>query len=224
MTSIKFRRRMLIAGLIFTLFLLFTAAVWTVDVEPIGPAQSKVGFAAINGFVFRQLGESVLWYQITEWLGYIAMLVAFGFAVLGLWQWIKRKSIARVDRDLIAIGLLYAAVIACYLFFELFVVNYRPILIDGTLEASYPSSHTMIVLCIMVTAIMQFHRRIQRTTIRRAAEAASAAVIAVMVFGRLASGVHWCTDIVGSILLSTALILLYAAACSGIKRQNEKAV
>lgn len=211
MRRMKNRKRILIAGVLFALFLLFTAGVLTVDVKPIGPEQPKVGFATVNQYMFDHVGESAVWHRVTEWLGYIAILVALGFAVMGLYQWVKRKSIVRMDRDLIAIGILYIVVIAFYLFFELFIVNYRPVLVEGMLEASYPSSHTMIVLCVMGSAIPQLHHRIQSKPIRLAAETASVAAIVIMLWGRLASGVHWCTDIVGSILLSAALIMLYDA-------------
>ena len=41
-------------------------------------------------------------------------------------------------------------------------------------------------------------------------------LVALMILSRLFSGVHWFTDIVGGVILSTALVLLYKAAASKI--------
>lgn len=206
------RRYSLIAAGWLLLFVLFTIAVSTIDVQSIGPEGSRVGLAAVNRALFERLGARTLWLNITEALGIVAILVAAGFALLGLYQAVRRKGILRVDGDLLALAAFYVAVALAYVFFEVVVINYRPILVGGALEASYPSSHTMLVVCIMSAAIMQFHRRIGSRPLRVGAEVISAAIIAVTVVGRLLSGMHWFTDIVGGLLLSVALVTLYGAA------------
>ena len=196
--------------------LLLAFAVWTVlvrlvDVEAIGPLGSRVGFAAWNGAVHRLVGVNRVLYAVTDWLGLVPLAVALGFAVLGLWQWIRRRSLLRVDRDLLALGVLYVAVTVTYLFFERVVINCRPVLIDGVLEASYPSSTTLLVLCVMPTAMMQLRRRIRNGALRRCVLCLAAAFVAFTVIGRLLSGVHWITDIVGGVLFSAAAVTLYGA-------------
>ena len=136
---------------------------------------------------------------------------AFGFAVLGLVQWIKRKSILKVDRSILTLGGFYIVVMAVYILFEIVVINYRPVLINGYLEASYPSSTTMLVMCVMPTAMIQLRPRIKNDVFRRYVMLVIAAFIAFTVIGRLVSGVHWITDIIGGALLSTAIVLMYYA-------------
>lgn len=207
------KKYLIITGTLFLIFILFTVIIKNVDVQPVGPCQSKVGLAAINQFVFQILGVNLIWYDITDWLGTAAIIIALGFAALGLFQLIKRKSIKKVDCRLLLLGAFYFLVMAVYVFFELVIINYRPVLLSESLEASYPSSHTMLVICIMGTAMMQFHYYLRgKKEWLWTVDIMSGLLIAVMVIGRLLSGVHWFTDIVAGILLSLALNSLYCFA------------
>lgn len=192
-------------------FILWTAAVCFADIQPIGPQGSSVGLAAINGCFHRLTGVHMALYVLTDWLSLIPLGFASGFALLGLIQWIRRRSLLKVDASLLLLGGFYVAVLAAYLFFEVFIVNYRPVLIEGMLEASYPSSTTVLTLCVMLTAILHLRSRIRHAPLRQFVLAAMAVFTAFMVAGRLLSGVHWLTDILGGALLSAGLILLYAA-------------
>ena len=115
----------------------------------------------------------------------------------------------KVDHDILVLGGFYIVVMAVYVLFEVFVVNYRPVLIQGILEASYPSSTTVLVMCVMPTAVMQLNGRIKNAALRRCAATAMTAFAAFMVIARLVSGVHWLTDIVGGALLSAGLVMMY---------------
>ena len=198
------------AGLI-AVFVLWTVLVSVVDVRAIGPNGSSVGFATLNGYVHNLTGVNMFLYTITDWLGLVPIGVALVFAVLGLVQWVGRKSLFKVDRSILALGGFYIIVLAMYIFFEIVVINYRPVLIDGYLEASYPSSTTMLVMCVMPTAMMQLRARIKSDVFRRCVLISIAAFTAFMVIGRLASGVHWLTDIIGGALVSAGLVITYAS-------------
>ncbi len=210
----KFRKNIYVTLALFLLFVLWTLAIKLIDVQPIGPNGSEVGFAALNGLIHNVTGVHMELYIITDWLGLVPVFVAFGFAVLGLVQLIKRRSFLKVDYSILVLGGFYILVISAYILFEMLAVNYRPVLIDGYLEASYPSSTTLLVMCVMPASVMQLHTRIKNKNIRNIISVVIYAFMAFIVIGRFVSGVHWLTDIVGGIILSAGLVMLYYSVSS----------
>lgn len=208
------QRNFCIATCMLLAFLLWTVAIRFVDVSEIGPQESSVGFASINKFVHNLTGVHMPLYTITDWLGLVPLIFVMGFGTFGLIQWIERKRLSNVDYSILVLGGFYIVVMAVYILFEMFVVNYRPVLIGGILEASYPSSTTMLVMCVMPTAILQFNARIKNDVLKRCISSAITSFIVFMVIGRLISGVHWFTDIVGGALLSAGLVLMYHCVSS----------
>lgn len=205
----KVKKNLVISLSLLAAFALWTIALIFIDVQAIGPGSSSVGLATINAAFHSLTGVHMVLYTITDWLGLIPVAFGFGFTVLGLVQWCKRKSLFKVDFSILMLGVFYIAVLAAYLFFESHVVNYRPVLINGYLEASYPSSTTMLVMCVMHTAMMQLNSRIQNAAFRQCVRILIALFIGFMVIGRLLSGVHWLTDIIGGALLSAGLVMVY---------------
>ena len=203
------QKNVLISIGILVSFVLWTVLICIVDVKAIGPKETTVGLATVNAFVHNLTGVNMSLYIITDWLGFVPIIFALGFAVLGLIEWIKRKHISKVDYSLFVLGGFYIAVIAVYVLFEYLIINYRPVLINGYLEVSYPSSTTMLVLTVMPTAIMQLNNRIKNKAVKRYVSMLIVAFIIFMVIGRLISGVHWFTDIVGGILISLSLVTAY---------------
>lgn len=203
-------KKSFLAGVVvLLLFIAWTVALHFVDVGAIGPQNSSVGFSTLNKTVHGVTGVHMLLYTITDWLGIIPICVALGFGILGLCEWVNRRKLLKVDYSLLALGVFYIVVMAVFIFFERFVVNYRPVLINGILEASYPSSTTMLVMCVMPTAFMQLNSRIKNKTIRVFISLIIILFIAFMVIGRLISGVHWFSDIIGGALLSLGLVMIY---------------
>lgn len=191
-------------------FVFWTVAVKFIDVKAIGPYKTEVGFATFNGFVHTLTGVNMTFYNITDWLGIVPLVFAIGFGILGLVQLIKRKSLLKVDSSIIILGALYIVVIVIYILFEEIVINYRPILINGCLEVSYPSSTTILTMCIMLTSAMQLKTRIKSEKLARAVTLIIVVFVLFMVLGRIISGVHWITDIIGGALFSAAMVKLYS--------------
>ena len=191
------------------LFVIWTVALGFVDVGAIGPQGSRVGFASLNKMVHNITGVHMSLYTVTDWLGLVPFCFIIGFGILGLCEWVKRKSLFKVDFSILTLGGFYIIVMSAYIFFEMFVVNYRPVLINGILEASYPSSTTMLVMCVMPTSIMQFNSRIKNRGFKKCVNILILAFIVFMVTGRLVSGVHWFSDIIGGALISFGLVMIY---------------
>lgn len=189
----------------------WTAAVCLVDVRPIGPNGSEVGLSALNQWFHQRIGVHPALYHVTDWLMLVPLAIMLGFAVLGIIQWVRRKSLAKVDVSLFVLGGFYLTVLAAYVFFEKCPVNYRPVLLDGTLEVSYPSSTTLLALTALPTAALQFRERIRRPVLRRLVLWGTMVLTVLLVLGRVISGVHWFSDIVGGVLLSGGLVALYAS-------------
>lgn len=214
--------QLILGAALLALFVLFTWALTFADVRPIGPNGSSVAFAGVNRAVHELFGVHMVLYEITDWAGVAAIAIALGFAVLGLVQWIGRRSIRKVDASVLLLGAFYILVFGVYAFFEFRVINRRPVLIEGVLEASYPSSTTVLVMCVVPTAMMQFRRLIKRRRLCIAVNTLCALFTAAVVIGRLISGVHWLTDIIGGALFSAGAALLYRGA-AGLVSQNGKA-
>ena len=208
----KEKRNLLAGAGLIGAFALWTILIQCVDVQAVGQNGSRIGFADFNVWFHQLTGVHMTIYTITDWLGLVPIFICLCFGVMGLVQLIKRRSLLRVDSDILLLGVYYVMVIACYLIFEMIPINYRPVLIEGRLEASYPSSTTLLVLSVIPTLMFQVNRRVSNTIIRKVAAVFVIAFSAFMVIGRLVSGVHWATDIIGSVLLSAGLYMLYRSA------------
>ena len=208
----KEKRDLLTGGGLIGAFALWTVMIQYVDVQAVGQNGTRIGFAAFNVWFHQLTGVHMSLYTITDWLGLVPVFICLCFGILGVVQLIKRRSLFRVDPDILLLGGYYVLVIFCYLIFEMIPINYRPVLIEGRLEASYPSSTTLLVLSVMPTLMFQTYRRTRDPRIRRTAAVFVIVFSVIMVIGRLLSGVHWVSDIVGSILLSAGLFLLYRSA------------
>ena len=205
-------RLFLAGGILLLLFCLLTVLLLTVDVRPFGPLGSEVGLSGLNAAVFSALGTSETFLEIGELLGLFALLVVGGTALFGAVSLVRVRSIRRIDRGLLLLGGFYATVLALYALFEVVVLNCRPVMTDGVLEASYPSSHTMLAVFVFVSGWLYARRYLAG---HRAADialgAAAFLLSALTALSRLLAGVHWLTDVLGGLLLSLALVLFYAA-------------
>ena len=217
----KNEKNTLITGTIMLiLFAVWTVLIQTVDVQAVGQNGTDIGFSGLNVWFHKTTGVHMWVYTVTDWLGLVPIFICMIFGVVGLVQLIKRRSLLKVDKDIILLGIYYILVIFGYLIFEMIPINYRPILIEGRMEASYPSSTTLLVMSVMPTLAFQVHRRIRNTKVKYGIYAFTVLFTAFMVVGRTVAGVHWLTDIAGSVLLSSGLYLIYHGAVHLTDKNN----
>ena len=215
------QRIMILGGVLVAAFVVWTLLIQTVDVQPVGQNGTDIGFATFNGWFHKLTGVHMTTYTITDWLGLVPLFICMVFGMIGLVQLIKRRSLLKVDYDIIVLGVYYILVMFGYVIFEMIPINYRPILINGFMEASYPSSTTLLVLGVMPTLVEQMSRRLKNAVLKRSIMVFTVLFSAYMVIGRLISGVHWFTDIVGSIFLSMGLFCIYKAVVILLNKESE---
>lgn len=210
----KHKVRYSTAVLMWTLFLAFTYLVKYFDVKAIGPSGTMVGFATLNGAVSGIFKYNPVIYKISDLLGYAAILLDAFFAAMALLQWIVRKKLSAIDRNLLHLMFFYAFVLAAYILFLFIVVNYRPVILDkeNGLESSYPSSHTMLAIASCYTAVLNFPSIIRKKTVRKSCSAVATVLGLMVILTRILSGVHWLTDIIGAVILAAAMVMLYLAS------------
>jgi undecaprenyl-diphosphatase len=206
------RKNLIITGTAFgVVFAVWTLLIKTVDIRPLGVNGTDIGIATLNVNFHSFTGVNMKLYTITDWLGLVPLIVCMAFGAVGFLQLIKRKSLFKVDSDIIVSGVYYVIVLVCYLFFEMYPINFRPILINGIAETSYPSSTTLLVLTVMPTIVPLTDCRIKNEKVKKIIRFATVVFCSIIVTGRAISGVHWITDIIGSVFLSAGLFCIYKA-------------
>ncbi len=218
------KTKWIISGIFLALFLLWIVLLKTVDVRPVGPAGTSIGFATVNAGFQEAFTFNKLLYTVTKLLGVLTIAVAGAFAIFGVVQWIQRRKLLRVDLEIRNLAVLYVVFALLYVFFEKVIINYRPMIMPNETdpEASFPSTHTMLVCVVMGSTILLLRRYIHNKGLRLVLQIVSALIIVVMVIGRLLCGVHWLTDIIGGVLISAALVSAYAAMIDKDRKKKRR--
>lgn len=205
----KETRNILVSIFLTIISFLYVYLVKTVDIMAIGPKGSKVGFGTVNKYFKDMFTYNKTIYKVTEILGLIALLIVAIYGLVGLVQLIKRKSFCKVDKRIYILGVFYVLVGIIYVFFDKVAINYRPVLMDGKLEASFPSSHTVLAICVCVSAISINKFYIKDESKLKLANVFIMILMTLIVIGRFISGVHWFSDIIGGIVISSTLLSYY---------------
>lgn len=213
----KINKDFLNSIILFVAFIAYTITASRVDVGPIGPNESKVGLSTINHFFIVVFPWNELFHNISTVLGYIIIAMAFGFFIYTIIDIVKKKSLKKADAGLIALMVYFALIVGIYILFDkVLIINYRPVILNVVLEPSYPSTHTFMAIAIMLALKTQFEYKIKDEDNKWFATTFCMAIIVATIFTRMVAGVHWFTDIIGGILLGSALASLYNAVARKI--------
>lgn len=218
----KNKSKLCFAGVFLVLFILLIILVRLCDVSPIGPKETSIGLSRLNGSINEFFGVNMTFYDITDYLGYLGILLVCIFGLIGFIQLIKRKSLLKVDPEILSLGVLFIVVLALYVLFEVVIINYRPIIMPECEmpEASFPSSHTMLSIVTMGGSILVLKKYIDNKVIRTILQIILVILIIATVVLRLMSGVHWFTDIIGGILISASLLFAFSYAIDKFKKED----
>lgn len=214
------KKNIILSCILIVAAIVFTILVKSVDVQNVGINGTAIGFSSINKEIFETIGQNSMFYKISEILGYFALALVGCYALIGLYQLIKRKSLLKVDKEIIALGCFYVLVLGLYFLFDKLCINYRPVLENGKLEASFPSSHTMLAICVCVSAVW-INKKLFKSDMTKIFNALLLTVVVGTVFARLLAGVHWFTDIVGGIIISSALLMVFKTVLQIINKGKE---
>lgn len=215
----------IITGVIsLVLFIALIVCLKTVDVAP--HEVGSIGLHSLNADVKGEIGSNMDFYKMSDILGYLSFLTVLFFGLVGVCQLIKRKSLLKIDKEIWCIAAFYLVMGILYVLFDkVIVLNYRPIMLDGEFEPSFPSTHTFLSICLlgstMVMNNLYFKKIFKENYVRRLI---LNMILIVMMFGiiylRLFSGVHWFTDILGGVLLGITLVAFFKAAISNCAEQK----
>ena len=215
------KKNIIISTCLVLLSIIFTLIVKYVDVNSIGPNESNVGLSTINSFFHDLIGVNMEFYSFTDILGVLPILMVIGYVAVGVVQLVKRKSLLKVDREIYVLAGLYFVVLVVYVLFEKLEINFRPTLIDGELEASYPSSHTLLSLCICGSTIIFNKLMYCKIRITKYENIVAFVSLLLILFGRIVSGVHWFSDILGGMIISITILYIFSSVLNYV--HNKKA-
>lgn len=203
------RRAIVMAALASLVAAAFTLLIKIHDVQPIGPNGSEVGFAKINQAVAGMFPFNSMWYKMTNLALALPVLIALGYAVYGLIQLLQYKKFTKVSRELWLLAGFYIVILLTYAVFEKLALNFRPVILDGELEASFPSTHTLLAACLCGSGIIINQLLVKNRTYRSLLSLIFTLIAILVILGRVLSGVHWFTDIIGGLLISAALLVIF---------------
>jgi undecaprenyl-diphosphatase len=184
-----------------------------VDRSAIGPGGTSVGFSTINGAFAGRFGYNPAMDLVSDLMMYLSFIVVMSFAAMGILRLIREKSIPKVGKVLIGLGVLYVLVAVIYVAFGKIPINYRPIIMpdETELETSFPSTHTLVIGTVMGSAMVAWERLLSNVKLVKILKILAIVVMVVGIGARMLAGVHWLSDIAAGILFSLTLIAFYTA-------------
>lgn len=206
------KKKFILSGISLLLFFGLIYAIKNIDVNVIGPENTAIGLSKLNEFGHNLFGYKPLLYKISDYLGYLCIAAGTAVGIMGIVQLFKRKSFFKVDEEIYAFAVLLVVILTLYVVFEIVVINYRPVILEGDLhvEASFPSSHTVLSLCVALGVASLLNKYVESIRLRLTLKIVLYGLAILTTLLRLISGVHWISDILGGSLISTCILLFFS--------------
>ena len=218
---------LLVIAIVFTI-LVAKVDVKTVEVKPIdgvtqnGVLTTDIGFSSLNQSVADKISFNNTFYKISKYAGYLALVFVAFYGFTGLIELMQKKSLKGVNKALYMLAAFYVCVAIVYVLFEVVVINNRPVDMGEGLEASFPSSHTMLALCVCGSSLIASKYIIKKDNFRKCLNLISWVVMLLVVCTRTLSGVHWITDIFGGILISVFMLNVFSNAVKCLDKAEKE--
>lgn len=209
-----------ITAALFVVFAVFTIIAKFVDTGLVLTTNTKIGLSSINKPIFDSIKISDAWGTVSTVLFLVAALVALALIVIGVREFIKTKQLSKVNHKILFLIGLYMLTVFFYFLFEILIVNYRPLLDEGLAKASYPSSHTLLVCVVCLSACFVVPDYIKNKPLKITIISLLILISLLTPVTRMLAGMHWFSDIIGSLLLSAALVMCYYSTTCLVKKSN----
>ncbi|MFA6611570.1 MAG: hypothetical protein WCS78_04205, partial [Bacilli bacterium] len=115
-------------------FLILTILLFTVDRQTLTLDTPSVGLATMNQFFFPN-NHFPVWDTLTDIIMIFALFIILIAAFIGFIQLVTRKHLVKVNPTILSLGIIVITMMIIWVVFDKgWVVNYRPILVEGTIE------------------------------------------------------------------------------------------
>lgn len=201
------------ACLFMGLYIVLLVMLYSVDVTFEGVNGSRIGLSGINIPIRDAIGTNMIFYNISKYVGALGIALVGVLAVWFLVRIIREKSLKALTRKEYELGVLYLLTCVLYVVFSKIVINYRPIIKwdeEGP-ESSFPSTHAMIAVVIFGSFCCIAGNYIKNEKLCKLIRILCVILAVLVIVGRMLSGVHWFTDIVGGVLVALSLVFAYLA-------------
>ncbi len=191
------------------LFIFLILLILLMSVDKASNIYKEIGLYNFNKiFLVDYYNES--WDGFSDVILYISILFILGLIIYGIYQLYKRKSLFKVDKDIILTGFGFVFIIIIWFIFDKFIdINYRPIAVNGSAQTSFPSTHVMLAcFSLLATTRIILKRNTNELKYNIITYGGVSILVILCSLGRILSKMHWTTDVLGAIFISLAIFFI----------------
>lgn len=194
----------IIISILWLILLIFTILVSFVDVKIFNVTNTKIGLYSLNKiFLVNSINSNYI-NIISNGIFLICLLVIILMLLLITFEYFKTKKINKNNLNFFIHFLIM--VLIWIIFDKILIINYRPILINGNIEGSYPSTHVMVSTFVLLFLSDQLKKIFKNDKIFYII---SIGLIIIQSISRILLTMHWFTDIIGGLLIGCLLFFTF---------------